>query len=84
MPSKYGLHQLGHNALQSRQCSRQMVNSILQQNIYEFVTVYIDDVLICSRALEEHEKYIDQVLRRLQNNILHCRHKCDFQVLETE
>ena len=47
--------------------------------IGQFCTVYIDDVLIFSKTIEEHAVHLDKVLQRLYNANLYVKiTKCDF------
>jgi hypothetical protein len=48
-------------------------------NIY--VIVYLDDILIFSKSMEEHVGHVKEVKKRLQQNHLYCNpKKCDFFV----
>ena len=49
------------------------------------VVVYLDDILIYSENMDEHEKHVKEVLRRLQKHGLFCNpKKCEFHVSECE
>ncbi|SJL12751.1 uncharacterized protein ARMOST_16182 [Armillaria ostoyae] len=49
------------------------------------VTVYLDDILIFSKTLEEHRKITRRVLELLRKHKLFLKaEKCEFEVLETE
>ncbi|SJL16290.1 uncharacterized protein ARMOST_19810 [Armillaria ostoyae] len=49
------------------------------------VTIYLDDILIFSKTLEEHRKITHRVLELLRKNKLFLKaEKCEFKVLETE
>ncbi|SJL15506.1 uncharacterized protein ARMOST_19006 [Armillaria ostoyae] len=49
------------------------------------VTVYLDDILIFSKTLEEHRKITCRVLELLRKHKLFLKaEKCEFEVLETE
>jgi len=43
-----------------------MMNSILGEFLYHGVLVYLDDLLISSKTMEEHEALVKQVLARLE------------------
>ena len=48
-----------------------------------FVFVYLDDILIASKNLDEHKIHVETVLKRLSLNKLHvCLDKCQFCVAE--
>lgn len=47
-----------------------IVNDILRDFINHFVFVYLDDILIFSRSVVEHERHVKLVLQRLLENRL--------------
>ncbi|SJL07041.1 uncharacterized protein ARMOST_10384 [Armillaria ostoyae] len=63
-----------------------MVNDIFKDLIATGkVTVYLDDILIFSKTLEEHRKITRRVLELLRKHKLFLKaEKCEFEVLETE
>jgi hypothetical protein len=49
----------------------------------KFVVVFIDDILIFSKAEEEHEKHLRMVLGKLRSNQLYAKfNKCEFWLSE--
>jgi hypothetical protein len=62
-----------------------MMNKILQPFLNRFCFVYLDDILIFSKSLEEHERHLDEVLRTLQTHQLYAKpSKCKFAMDELE
>ena len=56
-----------------------LVNDLLRDMLNTFVFVYLDDILIFSRNLEEHVTHVWSVLRRLLENSLYVKaEKCEF------
>eukprot|EP00873_Tetraselmis_striata_P033300 jgi/Tetstr1/453564/TSEL_040532.t1 len=56
-----------------------MMNRILSPYLGKFCVVYLDDVLIYSKTVEEHLEHIRLVLRELQRHHLHIKlSKCSF------
>ncbi|RDX80009.1 Retrovirus-related Pol polyprotein from transposon 17.6, partial [Mucuna pruriens] len=55
------------------------MNHVLHSFIGKFVVVYFDDILICSKTLDEHVEHLHVVLNVLRENIL-CGNlkKCSF------
>jgi RNase H-like domain found in reverse transcriptase/Reverse transcriptase (RNA-dependent DNA polymerase)/Integrase zinc binding domain/Chromo (CHRromatin Organisation MOdifier) domain/Retroviral aspartyl protease len=43
-----------------------MINSVLKDYLDDFVIVYLDDILIFSKTIEEHKEHVHQVLRKLR------------------
>ena len=39
-----------------------LMNTILQPFLDRFVIVYLDDILIFSNSVEDHQKHLDEVL----------------------
>lgn len=49
------------------------------------VAVYLDDILIFTKELEEHRKIVKEVLQRLEKNDLYLRpEKCEFKQEQIE
>jgi hypothetical protein len=42
-----------------------LMNSVFMQELDKFVMVFIDDILVYSKSMEEHEEHIRVVLQRL-------------------
>lgn len=42
-----------------------LINDVLRDLLNQFVFVYLDDILIFSKSLEEHEGHVSRVLQRL-------------------
>jgi hypothetical protein len=62
-----------------------LMNDILRPYLDQFVVVYLDDILIFSKTLEEHVKHIDLVLTALKRSKLYAGiKKCAFGLKETE
>ncbi|KAL2095578.1 hypothetical protein ACEWY4_007726 [Coilia grayii] len=56
-----------------------LVNDVLRDMLDRFVFVYLDDILIFSKDLEEHKQHVRLVLRRLLENSLFVKaEKCEF------
>src|SRR6266513_437844 len=59
------------------------INNLLREFLDVFVTAYIDDILIYSSTLSEHQKHVHMVLEHLKEAGLQCNiKKCKFYVTE--
>ena len=64
---------------------QRIMNTILRNGLDKFVLVFLDDILIFSKTLEEHLEHIKTVLGRLRSEKLFGRlQKCDFFRTEVE
>ncbi|SJL02936.1 uncharacterized protein ARMOST_06277 [Armillaria ostoyae] len=63
-----------------------MMNNIFKDLISEGkVTIYLNNILIFTKTLDEHRRIVQCVLQRLRENKLFLKaEKCEFEVLETE
>ena len=63
-----------------------MMNSLFKKLIdCGVVVIYIDNIMIFTKTLEEHHCVVTEVLQILQDEHLYFHHdKCDFEVQETE
>ncbi|SJL15452.1 uncharacterized protein ARMOST_18950 [Armillaria ostoyae] len=63
-----------------------MMNNIFKDLISEGkVTIYLDDILIFTKDLDEHRRIVRRVLQKLRENKLFLKaEKCEFEVLQTE
>ena len=56
-----------------------IMNQVLQPFLRQFVLVFLDDILIYNRSMEEHIQHIQQVLETLRTNKLYLKaSKCSF------
>jgi hypothetical protein len=56
-----------------------LMNSVFMPELDKFVVVFIDDILIYSRSMEEHEEHLRIVLQRLREHQLCAKFsKCEF------
>ena len=62
-----------------------MMNEVLREFLDQGVVVYLDDVLIYSKMMEEHVQQVRKILHKLaQHNLAVAGHKSVFHVPETE
>jgi hypothetical protein len=60
-----------------------LMNSIFIPKLDKFVMVFIDDIIIYSRSMEEHEEHLQIVLQRLREHQLYAKFsKCEFWIEE--
>ena len=61
------------------------MNNMLRPHLNKFVVVYIDDILIFSKTIEEHQEHVKQVLDLLRENKFHIKlKKCEFEQKEVK
>ena len=62
-----------------------LMNHVFHDLLDKNVIVYLDDILIYSRSMEEHTQHVKDVLARLQQNKLYAKHeKCEFHASKVE
>jgi hypothetical protein len=62
-----------------------MINYLLRQYLDIFVVVYLDDILIYSRTLEQHQEHVHKILQILQDaNLLVEPEKSQFHTQQVE
>lgn len=63
----------------------QVMNETMDEFLNKFVLVFLDDIIIFSNSLEEHQRHVAQVLARLRDRKLYAkRSKCTFYQREVE
>lgn len=56
-----------------------MMNEIFREYLDDFIIVYLDDILIYSKNMDDHERHLELVLRKLREHKLYAKEsKCDF------
>jgi hypothetical protein len=61
------------------------MNSLMPEYLDEFVTIYLDDLLIYSADLDEHKQHVRKVLLRLREAGLPVDvDKCEFHIQEVK
>lgn len=64
---------------------QRMINNVLREHLDIFVVVYLDDILIFSKTLEEHKEHVHKVLKKLQDaKLLVEPEKSKFHVQEVD
>lgn len=60
------------------------MNTLFNDVLDKYVLCYLDDILIFSQSLEEHDKHVRDVLNRLRKYQFYCKlSKCEFFCTET-
>ena len=60
-----------------------MINDALREHLDVFVVAYLDDILVYSRTLEEHQLHVSKVLECLEVRDLRLKpEKCKFYIEE--
>jgi hypothetical protein len=60
-----------------------LMNKVFVEYLDRFVVVFIDDILIFSKTMEEHEEHLRLVLEKLRSNQLYAKFsKCEFWLTE--
>jgi hypothetical protein len=60
-----------------------LMNSVFMSKLDQFVMVFIDDILVYSTSMEEHEDHLRIVLQRLREHQLYAKFsKCEFWIME--
>jgi hypothetical protein len=62
-----------------------LMHQTFREMLDEFVLVFLDDILIYSKTLEEHERHVTAVLKKLRDSKLYAKEsKCEFFKTEVE
>jgi hypothetical protein len=60
-----------------------LMNKVFMEYLDRFVVVFIDDILVFSKMIEEHEEHLRLVLEKLRSNQLYAKFsKCEFWLTE--
>jgi hypothetical protein len=60
-----------------------LMNTVFMEYLDKFIVVFIDDILIFSKMMEEHEEHLRLVLVKLRSNQLYAKFsKCEFWLTE--
>jgi hypothetical protein len=60
-----------------------LMNKVFMEYLNRFIIVFIDDILIFSKMMEEHEEHLRLVLEKLRSNQLYAKiSKCEFWLTE--
>lgn len=61
------------------------VNDLLRPHLDDFCTAYLDDILIYSDDMDQHQEHVQKVMGILSQNGVHLKpEKCEFYVQETK
>jgi hypothetical protein len=59
------------------------MNSVFMPELDQFVVVFIDDIMLYSKSMEEHEEHLQIVLQQLREHQLYAKFsKCEFWIKE--
>jgi hypothetical protein len=60
-----------------------LMNSVFMSELDKFVVMFIEDILVYSKSMEDHEEHLRVVLQRLRDHQLHTKFsKCEFWINE--
>lgn len=52
-----------------------LMNQVFKDNLYKFIIVFIDDIIVYLRLKEEHEEHLRVILQRLSDKKLYSKFK---------
>ena len=56
-----------------------LMNWVFKEFLDQFIIIFIDDILVYSKSLEEHEFHLNKVLQTLREHTLYAKFsKCEF------
>jgi hypothetical protein len=56
-----------------------LMNKVFMEYLDRFIIVFIDDILVFSKMMEEHEEHLRLVLEKLRSNQMYAKFsKCEF------
>jgi hypothetical protein len=56
-----------------------LMNSVFMEELDKFIVVFIDNILVYSKSIQEHEEHLRVVLQRLRDHQLYVKFsKCEF------
>ncbi|KAL4340132.1 hypothetical protein GQ457_08G027320 [Hibiscus cannabinus] len=61
-----------------------LMNRVFHEYLYQFVVVFIDDILVCSRAEEDHDRHLRLVLQTLLENQLNASLAISFEGIRVD
>jgi hypothetical protein len=80
--TKYGLYEylvMSFGLTNAAAYVMYLMNSVFMPELDKFVVVFIDDILIYSKNLEDHTRHLHVVLQRLRDHRLYAKFsKCEF------
>src|SRR3954470_14685123 len=84
--TRYGLYEftiMSFDLTNAPTTFSRMMNSIFIEYLDKFVVVYLDDILIYSKKIEEHAEHLRLVLMKLREHRLYAKFsKCEFWLPE--
>ena len=64
---------------------QRLMNDVLRPHLDKFVVVYLDEILIYSRNMQDHQQHLRLVLELLRDHKLHAKHsKCEFGLKQVD
>jgi hypothetical protein len=61
------------------------MNNIFQEWLDDFVVIYIDNILVYNKSMEEDVEHLRKVFQTLKENKLYAKFKkCEFKVMEVD
>jgi hypothetical protein len=80
--TRYGLYEylvMSFGLTNAPAYSIYLMNSFFMQELDKFVVIFIDDILIYSKNLEDHARHLHVILQRLRDHHLYAKFsKCEF------
>ena len=64
---------------------QRLIQNVLRNELDKYAIAYLDDILIFSKSITEHNEHVETILKKLQDNQLYAKiEKCEFFKSEVE